>query len=98
MTKADIIDVVAEQTELKKKDVTMVVEATFAAMAAALTHHEKVQIVGFGSFEPRQRKARIGRDPRNQREIKIPASWSLGFKAGKQLKESVAGKSRRRGR
>lgn len=98
MTKADLIDAVTEQTELKKKDVTTLVEAVFATMAAALKAHEKVQIVGFGSFEPRQRKARVGRDPRNQKEIKIPASWSLGFKAGKQLKEAVSGKSRRRGR
>jgi len=98
VTKADLIDAVTEQTQLKKKDVTMVVEAAFAAMAGALKAHEKVQIVGFGSFEPRQRRARVGRDPRNQREIRIPASWSLGFKAGKQLKEAVSGKSRRRRR
>lgn len=96
MTKADLIDAVTEQTELKKKDVTAVVEAVFGTMAAALAGHEKVQIVGFGSFEPRRRKARVGRDPRNQKEIKIPASWSLGFRAGKQLKESVTGKARRR--
>ncbi len=98
MTKADLIDVVTESTELRKKDVTAVVEAVFGAMAAALAHHEKVQIVGFGSFGPRQRKARVGRDPRNQAEIKIPASWSLGFRPGKQLKQAVTGKSRKRGR
>ena len=96
VTKADLIDAVTEQTELRKKDVTAVVESMFATMAAALTGHEKVQIVGFGSFEPRQRKARVGRDPRNQKEIKIPASWSLGFRAGKQLKQAISGKARRR--
>jgi DNA-binding protein HU-beta len=96
VTKADLIDAVAEQTELRKKDVATVVEAVFAAMAAALTGHQKVQIVGFGTFEPRQRKARLGRDPRNQKEIRIPASWSLGFRPGKQLKQAVTGKSRRR--
>jgi DNA-binding protein HU-beta len=98
VTKADLIDAVTEHTGLRKKDVTTVVEAAFGTMAAALTHHEKVQIVGFGSFEPRQRKARLGRDPRNQAEIKIPASWSLGFRPGKQLKQAVTGKSRKRAR
>ncbi len=98
MTKADLIDAVTELTELKKKDVTTVVEAVFGTMASALTNHEKVQIVGFGSFEPRKRNARVGRDPRNQAEIKIPASWSLGFRPGKQLKQAITGKSRRRAR
>jgi DNA-binding protein HU-beta len=98
VTKADLIDAVTEHTELRKKDITTVVEAAFTIMASALASHEKVQIVGFGSFEPRRRKARVGRDPRNQKEIKIPASWSLGFKAGRQLKEAVTGKSRKRRR
>ncbi|MFB3882809.1 MAG: HU family DNA-binding protein [Armatimonadota bacterium] len=98
MTKADLIDAVTEHTELRKKDVATVVEAAFTIMASSLARHEKVQIVGFGSFEPRRRKGRVGRDPRNQKEIKIPPSWSLGFKVGRQLKEAVTGKSRRRGR
>lgn len=100
VTKADLIDAVTEETGLKKKDVTNVVEALFASMGAALTKHEKVQIVGFGTFEPRRRKARVGRDPRTQEAIKIAASWSLSFRAGKQLKDDISGKAgaRPRGR
>jgi DNA-binding protein HU-beta len=99
VTKADLIDDVTQATGLKKKDVTNVVEAVFSTMAAQLKRHEKVQIVGFGTFEPRRRKARVGRDPRNQKTIRISASWSLGFRPGKQLKEMVSGKAaRRRGR
>ncbi len=93
MTKADLIDVITEETGLKKKDVTGVVESAFASIANALKKHEKVQIVGFGTFEPRKRKARIGRDPRTQQTIKIAASWSLNFRAGKQLKDEISGKA-----
>jgi DNA-binding protein HU-beta len=96
VTKADLIEVVTQHTGLMKKDVSSIIEASFAAMTGALKKHDKVQIVGFGSFEPRQRKARVGRDPRTQQEIKIPASWTLGFKAGKQLKDAVAGKGKKK--
>ncbi len=100
MTKADLIDAITEETGLRKKDVTGVVEAAFASMAGALKKHEKVQIVGFGTFEPKKRKARVGRDPRTQQAIKIAASWSLSFRAGKQLKDEISGKtgSRTRGK
>ncbi|UCC68507.1 MAG: HU family DNA-binding protein [Armatimonadota bacterium] len=96
MTKAELIDEVTEATRLKKKDVTNVVEAVFSTMTAQLKRHQKVQIVGFGTFEPRRRKARVGRDPRNQETIRIPASWSLGFRPGKQLKDTVSGKAAKR--
>ena len=66
LTKAELIDQVTMQSGLKKKDVTVVVESVFGAISARLKKHEKVQIVGFGTFEPRRRKARIGRDPRTQ--------------------------------
>jgi DNA-binding protein HU-beta len=92
VTKAEVIDEVTKVTGLKKKDVTNVVEAVFQAITAQLKKHHKVQIVGFGTFEPRRRRARIGRDPRTQETIRIPASWSLGFRPGKQLKEIVSGK------
>lgn len=96
VTKAELIDEVTEATGLKKKDVTNVVEAVFGAMAGQLKKHEKVQIVGFGTFEARRRKARVGRDPRTQEKIPIAASWSLAFRPGKQLREMVTGKARRR--
>lgn len=94
MTKADLIDEVADATGLTKKEVTNIVEAVFDQMTDTLRKHEKVQIVGFGTFEPRRRKARMGRDPRTQEEIRIGPSWSLNFRAGKQLKELVSGKGR----
>jgi nucleoid DNA-binding protein len=93
VTKADLIDEVTKLVEMRKKDVADVVEAVFDTMTAALKRHEKVQIVGFGTFEPRRRKARIGRDPRTQEEIRIAASWSLNFRPGKQLKEKLTGKA-----
>lgn len=94
MTKADLIDEVANATGLTKKEVTNIVEAVFDQMTNALEKHEKVQIVGFGTFEPRRRKARIGRDPRTQEEIRIGPSWSLSFRPGKQLKDLLTGKGR----
>ena len=93
VTKAELIDEVTNASTLKKKDVTNVVEAVFRIMAGELKKHHKVQIVGFGTFEPRRRRAREGRDPRTQESIRIPASWSLGFRPGKQLKELVSGKA-----
>ena len=63
VTKADLIDEVTKYATMKKKDVTDLVEAEFNVMTDALKRHEKVQIVGFGTFEPRRRKARVGRDP-----------------------------------
>ena len=92
MTKADLIDEVARQVGMTKKEVTAVVESTFAVMSAALRKHEKLQIVGFGTFEPRRRNARSGRDPRTQEVIQIPESWSLNFRPGRQLRDAVSGK------
>jgi DNA-binding protein HU-beta len=92
VTKADLIDEVTKYSTMKKKDVTDLVEAVFNVMTDALKRHEKVQIVGFGTFEPRRRKARVGRDPRTQDEIRIPSSWSLNFRPGKQLKEKLSGR------
>jgi DNA-binding protein HU-beta len=93
LTKAELIDQVTRRSGLKKKDVTVVVESVFGTMSACLKEHEKVQIVGFGTFEPRRRRARIGRDPRTQEAIRIGPSWSLVFRPGKQLKCMVAGKA-----
>ena len=92
MTKAELIDEVAERTGVSKRETTSIIDAMFGAIAAKLKKHEKVQISGFGTFEPRKRKARAGRNPRTQEEIKVPASWSLGFRPGKQLRSIVSGK------
>lgn len=92
MTKAELIDAVAERLGLTKKEVTGVLEVTLDVVKATLRKHKKVQLSGFGTFEPRQRRARVARNPRTQEAIKVGASWSVGFRAGKQLKGVVGGK------
>ncbi len=89
MNKTELIAAVAEATSLSKKDAESAVSAAISAITKSLTEGEKVQIAGFGTFEVRERSARIGRDPRTSAEITIPASKTPAFKAGKALKESV---------
>ena len=90
MTKTDLIAKVAEQAELSKKDAEKAVTATIDAISAALVDGDKVQLVGFGTFEVRERAERKGRNPRTKEEITIPASKLPVFKAGKALKDAVA--------
>ncbi|ERI98774.1 MULTISPECIES: HU family DNA-binding protein [Eubacteriales] len=90
MTKTDLIAKVAEQAELSKKDAEKAVTATIEAISAALVAGDKVQLVGFGTFEVRERAERKGRNPRTKEEITIPASKLPAFKAGKALKDAVA--------
>lgn len=89
MNKADLVSKVAEMTDLSKKDVTKAVDAVFDAIAEALQNGEKVQLVGFGNFEIRERSARKGRNPQTGEEIDIPASRVPAFKPGKALKEGI---------
>ena len=74
MNKAELITAVAEKAELSKKDTEAVVNATVEVITKALKKGDKVQLVGFGSFETRKRAARIGRNPKTKETIKIPAS------------------------
>ena len=90
MNKADLVSSVAEKTELTKKDAEKAVNAIFQSIEESLAKGDKVQLVGFGTFETKERAARIGRNPRTGEEIKIPATKVPGFKAGKALKESVS--------
>ena len=90
MNKAELIADVAVKTGLSKKDSELAVNATFDAITAALTAGEKVQLVGFGAFDVKERGVRIGRNPKTKEEIEIPASRVPQFKAGKVLKEAVA--------
>ncbi len=90
MNKAELIAAVAEQTNLSKKDAEKAVNAAIDAVTAALQKGDKVQIVGFGAFDVKERAARIGRNPQTKKEIKIPASKVPQFKAGKALKDAVA--------
>lgn len=90
MTKAELIDKIANNTKLTKKDTGKVVDAFFATVEKALAAGDKVQLVGFGTFEVRERKARKGRNPQSGVEIDIPATKVPAFKAGKGLKDSLS--------
>ena len=90
MNKTGLIAAVAEKVDVSKKEATAVVEATIDVITEALKAGDKVQLVGFGCFEVRQRAAREGRNPQDPaKTIKIPASKVPGFKAGKVLKDSI---------
>ncbi len=90
MNKAELIAEVAKVTSLSKKDSEKAVNAALETVTASLAKGEKVQLVGFGSFEVKERGARVGRNPKTKEEIKIAASKVPVFKAGKALKETVA--------
>ncbi len=90
MNKAELINAVAEKAGLSKKDSEAAVSAALEAITATLAEGEKVQLVGFGSFEVKKREERVGRNPKTNEEIKIPASKVPSFKAGKALKDAVA--------
>ena len=87
--KQDLIAKVAEATELTKKDSAAAVDAVFATVSEYLSKGEKVQLIGFGNFEVRERAARKGRKPQTGKEIEIAASKVPAFKAGKALKDAV---------
>ncbi len=89
MNKADLVAAVAAKTGDTKKSAEASVDAFVSVVKEALKKGDKVQLVGFGSFEVRKRAARKGRNPQTKEEIKIPASKAPVFKAGKQLKELV---------
>ncbi|GEK90947.1 HU family DNA-binding protein [Alkalibacterium kapii] len=87
--KAELIEKVASSADLSKKDATAAVEAVFDSIKDTLADGEKVQIIGFGNFEVRDRAARKGRNPQTGEEIQIPATKVPAFKAGKALKDAV---------
>ena len=89
MNKAELVAAVAAKTGDTKKAAEASVDAVVAAIKESLKKGDKVQLVGFGSFEVRKRAARKGRNPQTKEEIKIPASKAPVFRAGKQLKELV---------
>ncbi len=89
MNKAELIAKIAEESKLTKKAAETALDAFITSVEGALKAGEKVQLVGFGSFEVRKRAARKGRNPQTKAEIKIPASKAPVFKAGKALKELV---------
>ena len=89
MNKSQVIDAVAKETGIKKKETEAVVNAFLSAVEAALVNGEKVQLVGFGTFETKERAARMGRNPATNETIEIAASKHPAFTAGKALKDAV---------
>lgn len=89
MNKTELIAAAAEKAGLSKKDTEAVITATLASITEALQNDDKVQLVGFGSFEVKVRAERLGRNPKTKEEIHIPASKTPVFKAGKALKDAV---------
>ncbi len=89
MNKAELITSMAEKSELTKKDTEKALKSFMESVQEALAKGEKVQLVGFGTFEVKERAARVGRNPRTREEIQIPASKAPIFKAGKDLKDLV---------
>ena len=90
MNKAELVTSVAEKAEITKKDASAAIEAVFDTITDALVNNDKVQLVGFGTFEVRERSERTGKNPRTGEEIIIPAAKVPAFKAGKALKDKVA--------
>ncbi|SIT66490.1 HU family DNA-binding protein [Edaphobacillus lindanitolerans] len=89
MNKTDLVNSVAEATGLSRKDATNAVESVFNSISDALAEGDKVQLIGFGNFEVRERAARKGRNPQSGEEIEIAASKVPAFKPGKALKDAV---------
>ncbi|WP_373897391.1 HU family DNA-binding protein [Haloimpatiens sp. FM7315] len=89
MNKAELIASMAEKSSLTKKDTEVALKSFIESVQESLEKGEKVQLIGFGTFETRERAERIGRNPRTKEEITIPASIVPVFKAGKEFKERV---------
>lgn len=89
MNKTDLVNNIAKETELTKKDTQQVVDLVFDNMKDSLSKGEKVQVIDFGTFEVRKRSARKGRNPQTGKEIDIPAHNTPSFKPGKGLKDAV---------
>ncbi|MDQ6600881.1 HU family DNA-binding protein [Bacillus salipaludis] len=83
------MNAVATQSELSKKDATKAVDVLFETISNTLAKEEKIQLIGFGTFEGRERAARTGRNPQTDEEMQTPASKVPAFKPGRELKEAV---------
>lgn len=89
MNKAELVSAIAEETGLSKKDTEATINSFVNVVSDELAKAEKVQLIGFGTFETRKRAARTGRNPQTGEELKIKASTVPAFKAGKALKDRV---------
>jgi len=92
MNKAELVEEVANQTGLTKKTSREAVDAVISVITDSLGREEKVTLVGFGTFQVMERKARTGRNPRTGKKLEIPAKKVAKFKAGKNLREAVRSK------
>ena len=90
MNKTELVAAIAEKTDLTKKDAELALTAVVESITEALEKGDKVQLIGFGSFEVKNRAARTGRNPKTKEAIEIPASKVPVFKAGKALKDTIA--------
>lgn len=90
MNKNELISVVAEKSGFSKKDAAAALDSVIAAISDSLAQGEKIQLVGFGTFEVKERAARSGKNPRTGEVVEIPASKAPVFKAGKALKDAVS--------
>ena len=90
MNKTELIAVVSQAAGMTKKDTERVLNAALDAITAALVNGEKVQLSGFGTFELKDREARVGRNPHTKESVEIPATTVPVFKASKVLKDTVA--------
>ena len=91
MNKGELVDKIAEKANVTKKQADSVLTAALESIVDAVSSGEKVTLVGFGAFEPRERKAREGRNPKTGAKMQIPATTVPAFSAGKLFKEKVAG-------
>lgn len=92
MTKADLVESVAKEAEMTKKDAEQLVEIVFDSIVSTLNKGEKIELRGFGSFRVRYRNARKGRNPKTGEAVSIPAKRVAYFKPGKDLKELINAK------
>ena len=89
LKKVELINTIAEKGDMTKKDAEKALSAVLESIEEVLVAGEKIQLVGFGTFEVRERAARVGKNPRTNEEIEIPAAKIPAFKAGKMLKDKV---------
>lgn len=92
MNKGELVDAIAQAADVTKKDADKVLSAALEVIMDAVSHGDKVTLVGFGSFESRERKAREGRNPKTGEKMEIPETVVPAFSAGKSFKEMVAEK------
>lgn len=94
MNKTELVEAIAKKAELSKKDAGIALQAVIDTVIATVAKKKKVQLIGFGTFEARKRKARTGKNPRTGAALKIPAATVPAFKPGKAFKDAVNTKKR----